>query len=106
MLRGKWISEEDMDNNYYHLKNIVRRRRKKIKALRNENRDWECDAEKLKEIVMRHFYDIFKEDQENREPIVTFFLSYPTYLEDRQIHLRTISSSLEIHKALFLYESS
>lgn len=73
MLRGKWISEEDMDNNYYHLKNIVRRRRKKIKALRNENRDWECDAEKLKEIVMRHFYDIFKEDQENREPIVTFF---------------------------------
>lgn len=44
--------------------------------LRNENKDWKCDEEKMKEIAMRKFSDLLKENQEKGVHNYCFLLSY------------------------------
>lgn len=67
---------------------------------RDGNRECEFDIAKLKYMTMRHFSNFFHEDQEFRDPIVSFSF-YPTHLEDHQISLCSIPSMVEIQKTLF-----
>lgn len=94
-LRGKLFTDRAKNAKYYHLKTIIHRRRNKIMALKEDNRGWECNSEKTKRMVMHHFSKLFKEGQETREPIVSFF-TYLAYLEDHRVSLSIVPSRLEI----------
>ncbi|XP_045791653.1 uncharacterized protein LOC123886374 [Trifolium pratense] len=89
--RSQWITDGDRNTKYYHSKTIVRRRRNKIISLRNEDRTWVDDPERLKDLVRKFFINLFKEDEEVRDPIVSW-TTYPTNME---AHHNALSAKIQ-----------
>lgn len=50
--RAEWIKDGDRNTRYYHTKTIIRRRRNKVFALRNEAGEWTDDIEQLFKIML------------------------------------------------------
>ncbi|KAK2356470.1 hypothetical protein QL285_093800 [Trifolium repens] len=98
--RSQWITDGDRNTKYYHSKTIVRRRRNKIISLRNEERTWVEDPEFLKDLVRNFYINLFKEDKEVRDPII----SWTTYPANMEAHHNALSATIqfsECKKALF-----
>jgi len=90
----------DRNTKYYHSKTIVRRRHNKIISLRNDDRAWVDDPESLRDLVCNFYINLFKEDEDVREPIISWN-TYPTNLETHQNTLGVMIQFVECKKALF-----
>ncbi|GAU49878.1 hypothetical protein TSUD_408170 [Trifolium subterraneum] len=98
--RSQWISDGDRNTKYYHSKTIVRMRRNKIISLRKEDRTWVDEPESLKDLVRNFYINLFKEDREVCDSIVSW-TTYPNNMEKHQKNLNDIIQFDECKKALF-----
>lgn len=57
-----WLRYGDRNTNFFHTCTLVRRRRNKIEILKDDNGNWVEDDEKLKNIAVEYFSDLFKVD--------------------------------------------
>ncbi|GAU41583.1 hypothetical protein TSUD_271920 [Trifolium subterraneum] len=98
--RSEWVSDGDRNTKYYHSKTIVRRRRNKIISLRSDDRSWVDDPEILTDMVQNFYINLFKEEEEVCDPIVSW-TTYPTNME---AHHNALSGPIqfdECKKVLF-----
>lgn len=94
--RAQWLTDGDRNKKYYHLKTINRRRRNKIRMLKNNAGDWIEDGEDLKVLVNNFYKNLFVVEH-LPGPWVQTRISFPSI--HRQI-LDDISME-EVKKAMF-----
>ena len=57
--RCKWISQEDKNTRYFHLSTLVRRRRNKVLALKDNDGNWVHDSALLKSMIRDYFLSLY-----------------------------------------------
>ncbi|KAF7831333.1 ribonuclease H [Senna tora] len=67
--RGQWIHDGDKNTRLYHTKTIIRRRRNKVKALKDDEGDWVEDPDKIKEMAISFFTKLFHDENVDRGEI-------------------------------------
>nr|XP_025611899.1 uncharacterized protein LOC112705278 [Arachis hypogaea] len=98
--RQLWITEGDRNTRFYHTKTLIRRRKNRIVKLRNSDGEWCEDIECLKGLAIKHFDDLYTEDQQQSFQLNTV-LTYPPMESE---HLAIMEAKLkhdEIKEALF-----
>lgn len=55
----------DRNTRYFHTRTIVRRRKNRVKMIRNPEGEWIDDVEVIKSMAADYYINIFKEDNLN-----------------------------------------
>ncbi|XLR57210.1 hypothetical protein S83_007882 [Arachis hypogaea] len=98
--RQLWITEGDCNTRFCHTKKLIRRRKNHIVKLRNSDGEWCEDIECLKGLAIKHFDDLYTEDQQKSFQLNNT-LTYPPMESE---HLAIMEANLkhdEIKEALF-----
>lgn len=53
--REEWIKSGDLNTKFYHAATMIRRRRNRIEALKNDSRMWIDDQKKMQNLVRNYF---------------------------------------------------
>lgn len=94
------MQDADRNTKFFHLTTVVRRRRNKIKRLKDSNGDWVEDAEGMKRLAVKYFQGLFNQDAcaPTAMPIINLFPSLaPADLEG----LYKCVDLLEVKESLF-----
>lgn len=62
--REEWISSGDRNTKFYHAITRVRKATSRIRGLKNDQGIWESDDDNLKNLVLNHFNNVYKKDQD------------------------------------------
>lgn len=57
--RTNWILSGDLNTSYYHSVAVVKRNRRKVRALKTDEGDWITDQAELKQLAVDHFAALF-----------------------------------------------
>lgn len=99
--RYKWLQFGDRNTKFFHASTLIRRKRDKMEALKDDDRGWVTDEENLKHKVAHYFRTLYSNDDMNE--IIPFPLRgiFPNIHMDK---LRSIESDItteEIKEAIF-----
>lgn len=64
--RTQWLHDGDRNTSYYHTKTNIRRRKNRVKSLKNNDNSWVDSEEEVKAMVNRFFKGLFQEEEEAR----------------------------------------
>lgn len=64
--RTQWLRDGDRNTSYYHTKTNIRRRRSRVKSLKNDNNLWVENDEEVKAMVNEFFKGLFREEEVER----------------------------------------
>lgn len=68
-VRHKWVHFGDRNTKFFHASTLVRKKRNKVEALRNEDGDWITDEEAIKGTISTFFKNLYsKDDQASIDP--------------------------------------
>ncbi|XP_028791002.1 uncharacterized protein LOC114746888 [Neltuma alba] len=98
--KSNWFSLRDKNTKYFHAQANGRRRRNRIKALKNQLGNWVDDTDQIKSLATEFFSDLFKNNSQKAETHLSHCQFAPldsTCLQDPQ---RDISNE-EIKGAIF-----
>ncbi|KAG7556773.1 Reverse transcriptase domain [Arabidopsis suecica] len=57
--REKWISLGDRNTSYFHTSTIIKRRRNRIEALKNEEGQWVSDKQQLEQLAINYYQRLY-----------------------------------------------
>lgn len=57
-----WISQGDRSTRYYHNKTMIRRRRNRIRCLKNDEGEWIDDERKISDMFQKFYHELFSDD--------------------------------------------
>lgn len=63
--RSKWIVEGERNTRFFHLSTIIRRRKMKVTALKNDDNTWIENPIEIGNLVQNYFINIFKDNVHN-----------------------------------------
>lgn len=61
--RSKWLVEGDRNTKFFHLSTIIRRRRLKVTALKNDNNAWIEDPHEIGNMVKSYFCNLYSRQE-------------------------------------------
>lgn len=60
--REQWITSGDRNTSFYHAATMVRRARRGVEALKDDNGIWITDPVSLKDLIRNYYNDLFREE--------------------------------------------
>lgn len=96
--RVDWLRLGDSNTKFFHTTTLVRRRRNKVRMLKDEFGQWVEDAERLKNLAVDYYDHLFK--SENKECGELISGRFPNVGEEIKMEMQAETSEEDIRRAL------
>lgn len=98
--RERWITLGDRNTKFFHTSTLIRRNRNKIKCLMDEDGSWVADANRLKDMAVNYFLNLFHLEDES-EQIITTPAKFPQWSSTDLNALNRSFSAEDVRRAIF-----
>lgn len=95
----EWITSGDRNTHFYHMATIIRRARKKITGMRNDNGDLITNKDEIKEMIKSYFINQFDKD-DNCDVVAALKGYFPNINSATRLEVMKPVSTEDITKAV------
>ncbi|XP_054820714.1 uncharacterized protein LOC129319648 [Prosopis cineraria] len=98
--RCRWLQWGDKNTKFFYASAVIKKRRKRIEALKNDAGDWIEDSESLKSMASEYYKNLYSKDI-NAIPDSTWPNYFPQIDSETLLYLNSDVTDIEIKNAAF-----